>query len=261
MKQAVLITLAAIGCITGAQASYIQAYITTPGFNGPEFAAGTDPITRTGPGYVAKAQTLYGVNKGYAQSNVSEFQFIQTYSDWSVNFDLSGAAPGTPVVLTLTVAYDYNLSLGAIYSAATFNIEINHNHFNPYYSNTTSHPFDVEGCFDIPGRRNFGECSGAHSGSITQPLNYTIGPNQSISVLAQTGAIATATADAFSTARVTGIEVPNGITWNYTDLPGNPLNFHYAAASAVPEPGSAVLLGGGLLSLVAWKRRAATRKR
>ena len=58
------------------------------------------------------------------------------------------------------------------------------------------------------------------------------------------------TTDASNTFKILGIQVPDGVTWQYgSDVTGNPLNFHYAEVgpgpSEVPEPSSLFIAHSG----------------
>lgn len=246
-----------LGCWSPAQAgSYTTSAVSTPLASGYEIVS--DPlfssIGRSGAGFLAMAETSIGVNKIYAQGAFTEVVVIGASSVWSVEFDLTGAAPGTPIDLRLSIAYDFSLGLGGDGSAG-FAIEINGNHPSPYDAYTITNPFGADRCFDRPGVTNNGGCSGAHSGVLNLILPYTAGLNRTLSVLTAGGTSNTAVMDAFHTARVTGITVPDGIGWTYVDLAGNPLNFQNASTSGVPEPATMGLLGLGLGALLVRRAR------
>ena len=167
-------------------------------------------------------------------------------SIWEVTFDLLGPVAGAPVQLEVKIDYDFNLSRGDG-SAASFGLTI-----NPFFQNiqyraytttaSSANGFDSEGCFDRPlvTGQMFGGCSGMHFGTITALVPFfTVGNNNRLQVGVSAQSAVTATADAFNTARISSVTLPDGIAWRYTDLTGNPLNFRNV--SAVPEPATAGL--------------------
>lgn len=108
---------------------------------------------------------------------------------------------------------------------------------------------------------NYGvvDCAGGHSGLVNASI--IIGASQQSGQISAVAFRLTAVSiggitDGFNTAYVNRIVVPNGVTWQYPDLAGNPLNFQYASApSSVPEPGTWALLGLGLMGIAAVRRR------
>lgn len=244
-----------------AHASYTYAIVQGPFGTNQAYDANT--ISRsaggvdssTGASYAAQAQTSYGVNKASVSVGAAtSFILVQAQSEWSVNFDLLGAPADTPLQLRVNIDYDFTLSRGA--SFATFDLEINDDGYHPYryYVNTTTNGFDTESCFDRPGvtAQMFGQCGGAHSGTISALIPYTTGLNRFLKVAVGVGASRSAFSDAFNTARISSVTLPDGFTWAYTDLSGNPLNFRNASDSTgdVPEPATAGLLGLGICGIL-----------
>jgi hypothetical protein len=90
------------------------------------------------------------------------------------------------------------------------------------------------------------------------PVQATIAPNNLLTLAVSASAFGNAVSDAYNTVTVQSIIVPNGISWSYNGLAGNPLNFQYAPdTSGVPEPGGMTLSGLGLIAVGAfWHRRS-----
>ncbi len=244
-----------------AHASYVYALVSTPygteQVYDPTLASrsrsGFDSIT--GANYTAQAQTLYGVNKAFASAGATnQFIYPQAQSEWSVNFNLLGAPDGTALQLRVNIDYDFTLDRGT--SLASFDLEINDDGYHPhrFYAHTTTNGFDSEGCFDRPGvtAQMFGQCGGGHAGTISALIPYTTGLNRYLKVTVGVNAAASAVSAAFNTARISSVTLPDGFTWAYTDLTGNPLNFRNArdGTGAVPEPATAGVLGLGLCGIL-----------
>lgn len=245
-------TLLTLACLAQANASSLLSGVSTPYQNGYEFASNTtDAITRGGNGYLASAQTDYGINRVYAQGAFNDATVIQSTSVWIATFNLTGAPQGTPVNLLVELAYDFTLNPSGI-GSASFGIEINGDHYGIIEASTTLNPFASDHCFDRPNQTSQGACAGAHAGVLNLALPYAVGPNQNLSIFTTAVTSSTGLSDAFHTARVTGITLPDEIGWTYQDLPGNPLNFQHALdATSAPEPASMALMAAGLGGILA----------
>jgi hypothetical protein len=81
-------------------------------------------------------------------------------------------------------------------------------------------------------------------------VDYVAGPKvQTITMTSFADTFNTALTDGFNTARVTSIVIPDGVTFQYTDVDGNPLNVmsaSEAAGNGVPEPATMGLLAAGI---------------
>ena len=107
-------------------------------------------------------------------------------------------------------------------------------------------------CPEFSGLQTTGTCAFHHgdTGQLFVPL--LAGPNH-LEVAMFTSATKGGSADGFNTGLISGITVPDGVTFTYTDLSGNPLNVH--AASAVPEPASFGLIGAAMIAIGALRCR------
>jgi hypothetical protein len=91
-------------------------------------------------------------------------------------------------------------------------------------------------CPEFVGVQPWPTCSFHHGDSGVLRVPFQAGPNH-LSVLINVTAARNAEADAYNTGEITGITVPDGVTFTYSDLSGNPLNVQSAgAAAATPEP-------------------------
>jgi len=208
-------------------------------------------ISEIGVGYTVQAQSFYGVNKVFASTG-GVVQSVQATANQGVSFDLLGGVTGTPIQLLVSIGYEFSITTTGI-GGANFGLFINSQTPTPYVALTTGNQFSGDICFDRPLERNVGTCAGARSGIITVGMPYSFGPNQNLSVQVQAFAISdansSATVDAFNTARILSVIVPDGVQWRYTESQGNPLNFRNASDTAVPEPATAGLLGLGVFGV------------
>lgn len=260
INSSLFLIVLALGAVLPTQASQLVSFVAYPGT--AQFAI--DPvnssISGSNAGYSASAQTFYGVNKAYAAGSGVDSS-AQADSAWTVSFNLLGVPTGTLVPIIVNMAYEYSIVASGLSSEARFNILINGNTFDRIaFGLTQTNPFGNDFCPELVGARPIGECAGAHSGVASRILQYNAGPNQAITVSAAVGVIGSGVADAFNTAYVTSIIIPDGVVFQYTDLSGNPLNVmtaSQAAATGVPEPGTLAMLGAGIAAVFIAKAKQA----
>lgn len=239
-----------------AQADFLWSTISYPRLNSPGVSDVRSVFdsslnSQIGAGYTVQAQSFYGVNKVFASTG-GVVQSVQATANQGVSFDLLGGVTGTPIQLLVSIGYEFSITTTGI-GGATFGLSVNGQAPTPYVALTTGNQFSGDICFDRPLERNVGTCAGARSGIITVGMPYSFGPNQNLSVQVQASAISdassSATVDAFNTARILSVIVPDGVQWRYTASQGNPLNFRNASDTAVPEPATAGLLGLGIFGV------------
>lgn len=245
--------LGAILLAAPAQASYISANVnahlgptacgatvgetifpfnTCPAVNGP---------VSVEPG--SKAYTDFGVNKVYAGGS------DQATSEWSVEYTVSGA-PGEQVNLILEIGYDLNIA--AAFEAG-FRMVLNYDYFSPFTISINTHGFSPNRCDDIG---NTGPCmSGPHSGAWTPMVQAIAGQVNRLTLSVSGSVFGGGWVDAYNTVTMNRIIVPDGTTWSYQNLSGNPLNFQYANDTSVPEPAAAHLLAAGVAMAIIARRR------
>lgn len=267
MRKSFLGFVVAVGCVAPVQGAYIVANLNSnplftacgsydgsspgaPCYGSPDIS----PVSVSGQdnGGAGQALTNYGVNKVKASSGAGGG--MNANSEWQVSYGLTGAPIGSQVDLLVTFGYDVTVSAGA--GEAGFNMVVNNDFFGPYRIRTTTDPYLGDVCFDRPGNVVVGSCAGNHNGTVSRTIQATIAPNNLLTLLVSATSFGVATSDAYNTVTVQSIIVPNGISWSYNGLAGNPLNFQYAPdTSGVPEPGSVALAGLGLIAVDFWRRR------
>jgi|GEM_PF-4026167 len=248
-----------------AQADYLWSTISYPRLSSPvssdiRSVFDSSLISQTGPGYTVQAQSFYGVNKVFATIGGVD-QFAQATSNQGVTFDLLGGVPRTPIQLLVSIGYEFSMTTTGL-GSALFLFSVNSITPTLWVAQTKGTQGAGEVCFDRPLARNAGDCAGPRSGIVTIGLPYIVGPSQNLSVQVQatvgSDANSSATVDAFNTARILSVIVPDGVQWRYTASQGNPLNFRNASDTAVPEPATAGLLGLGIFGV--WITAARKRK-
>lgn len=222
--------------------------------------------TAAGP-FFAEALVAYGLNRTYAMSRTAD-TFTQAESVWSIDFALAGGTPGSSVSLGIQYSFDASLALlpGSDYAHFEYTLD-GSSHIGGTIFGIRATTFSSGGNDECRSRVPSGGvpdgfCQGSYSSSGTIPVNniFTVGGNTLTSTLGT--ASAAGTADAFNTARLLSITVPDGITWRYgPDITGNPLNFQHATQSAVPEPSTFGLLGGVMATLLLFRKGSFARPR
>lgn len=238
------LTAAVLGALVmtaPAQASYVHANVNQG--NGPTNCGGINEPFLSCPAYNgpvmvepgSKAYTDFGVNKVLAQGTDS------ATSEWMVVYSLSGTV-GTPVNLIVEIAYDVNIS-PANNSETLFRMVLNNDFFGPFDISINTDGLGNT-CHDLPVGA---PCtSGQHSGTWTRTVGATAGPNNRLSLIVTGNVSNGGWVDAYNTVTINRIIVPDGVTWAYDGIGGNPLNFQYASDSNVPEPAAVQLLAAGL---------------
>lgn len=252
----------ALSGLSSAHASNLVSFVSYPG-DGGSGAFSIDQvnssISRQGAAYDVRAQTFYGTNRAYAAGSGSDSASAE--SAWTVTFNLLGVPAGTPVPIIVNVAYEHSILATGPSSTAAFYIRFNgDNFFRAAASYTSTNAFDADFCPELPGARPLGQCAGAHSGAASRTIQYSGGLNQSLTVAVAVGISGSGVSDAFNTARVSSIIIPDGTIFEYTDLSGNPLNVmtaSQAAATGVPEPGTLGMLGAGIAAILFAKAKQA----
>lgn len=262
--------IVAVGCVAPVQGAYILANLQNSGaFNACGSVNPLDPgepcaglpdirpvaVAGQSNGGNGSAQTDYGINKVIATSGAGGG--MNAYSEWMVVYGLAGGQAGSTVDLVVTLAYDVTVIAGL--GTAGFRMVVNNDFFGPYDIRTTTDGFLGDSCFDRPGQNALGACAGNHNGTVSRIIQATINPNNRLTLLVSASTFGSATADAFNTVTVQSVIVPDGISWSYNGLAGNPLNFQYAPdTSGVPEPAGVVLAGLGLIAAGTLRRRCST---
>ncbi|MBS1824742.1 MAG: hypothetical protein JST93_05440 [Acidobacteria bacterium] len=225
-----------------AQAGYVHANVNVG--NGLTNCGGVDEPFLSCPVYngpvmvelgSSKAYTDFGVNKVLAQGSDS------ASSQWKVGYTLSGTV-GTPVSLTVEIAYDVNIS-PANNSETLFRMALNNDFFG-----TFDISINTDGLGNICDDQPVGApcLSGQHSGIWTRTVSATAGQYNNLFLSVSASVFNGGWVDAYNTVTINRIIVPDGVTWAYDGISGNPLNFQYASDSTVPEPAAVQLLGAGL---------------
>lgn len=251
------ITLGLVLALSGMSSAHASSLITFVGHRttadfGTTSADGTiNSINREGPGYSARAQALFGVNRAFASGNFApslEFSTaVQADAAWSVNFNLLGVARGATVPITINIDYDFSI-IAVGDGGANFRLIVN-SVDTVLFARTQNRGFGGDACPLVPGTRPIGSCAGPHAGTVSRTLQYSAGPNQvlSLTAIAQIGLAGTT--DAYNTARVTSVVIPDGVTFEYVDVAGNPLNVRNASQTGgadVPEPATLGMLAAGM---------------
>jgi hypothetical protein len=245
-----------------AAASTISSTVGTPLAN--TGTAGQLVTTGAGANF-AEALTGYGLNKVYATSGNSTL--MSAGSDWIVDFTLTEAGnTGGFIPLSVTYSYDANLTLAGTNNSTAnfvFNLSNGQGSFNGFAGNRAStlgagFQDQCPSRFPQGGDHPPGACAGSYSsgGPVTVLVTnvFTVGANKLEGVLGANASIGTA--DAFSTGKIISVTVPSDVSWSYTDLTGNPLNFQNAP-SGVPEPGTWGCMAVGLAVLLFRRMRNA----
>ena len=252
INSSLFLIVLAMGSFLPAHASILSSFVAYPGTSQFSIDPVNSSISGANAGYNASAQTFYGINKAYAAGSGSTSASAE--SAWTVTFNLLGVPTGTPVPIIVNVAYEHSILPSGPGSAANFYIRFNGDNFSrAALSYTSTIGFDADFCPELPGARPLGQCAGAHSGVASRTLQYSGGPNQSLSVTVALGIYGSGVSDAFNTARVSSIIIPDGTIFQYTDLSGNPLNVmtaSQAAMNGVPEPGTLGMLGAGIAAIL-----------
>jgi hypothetical protein len=247
-----------LGTSVSLHASYILANVNLGA--GPQQCASVNPIdpgepcagfphllsvgvSFSGTGVNSSAYTEYGVNKAYVQTSAIP-ETYHAVSEWQVNFTLAGGTLGQSVPLSVDIGYDVFLAAG---SDGNARLVLNNDTFSPVDFLTTTNPFGNDVCPGL-GTQAPGTCAGTHTGTVTRPVTYQYGPNNRMSLTLGISGSYSSTIDAANTVRILKIVVPDGVTWDYQGITGNPLNFQYASTGGeVPEPSAwtMALLGIG----------------
>ncbi|MBS0265727.1 MAG: hypothetical protein JSS02_27600 [Planctomycetes bacterium] len=241
IRTALCLVMLVVSSVDPARASYIDIQMVTQGNQWIDSSAstGTVALSQRGNGSFCKGQTSYGVNKVLTESSGNgSFVSGGAESSWLVNFNLSGAPVNTPVHIEVDIAYDFTINApgGSAGWALILNDGSRDHKFVTY---TDAYGALDDHSFDQPGG---GDDSGPHAGILRIDCLYHVQNGLSLRVAVQTnsGGGGEAMCDAFNTARVTDVILPEGIQWTYADISGNPLNVH--SAQAVPELSSLFLL-------------------
>lgn len=193
----------------------------------------------------AKAMTDFGINKVASASG-------NALSEWMVAYTLLGGTPGSSVDLIVNIAYDVTLSAGAL-TQAEFRMVLNNNSLFPFIIRDATNGLG-DRCDDRAPSQQADCGAGNHNGVYSQTITATVAPNNRLTLSVQAGLFGSGSVDAFNTVTVQSIIVPNGISWQYQGIAGNPLNFQHAT-TAVPEPATLWLVTTGLAGVVVRRRR------
>lgn len=252
----------AVASLAPVRADYIQAninngangiscgYFGTPSPGAPcDGAPAVNPVSASAANGALFASTDFGVDKLYLSTAG------HADSQWGVLYSLSGAPIGTAVNLVVTFSYDVLISAGAN-SEVSVRMVVNNDTFSPFDIRVATDGLG-DSCFDRAPQVG---CSGSHVGTFSRTVSAQIGNNNRLGFDMSGAIFGSGLIDAAHTVLVSGITVPDGITWSYNSLTGNPLNFQYATTAATtPEPGSLALAltGFGFLMFVRRVRRSA----
>jgi len=210
-------------------------------------------------GVAGRAASDYGALHAEVSTAIGVSSASQ--AEWEVDFRLFGPGP-----VTLAIAYEYDAAIAA--SPASQNSNSSGDFSYWLDSSVQQHVFYFEGFTDTqfddrcqdrgPGALPPGACAGVHQGAGVAFVTFQPDTPASLHAYLNTATLSGGSALAFNTGRVTGITVPDGVTWRYDDLDGNPLNFHHATVSPVPEPSVWASFAMGLAALghVVRRRRA-----
>jgi hypothetical protein len=258
----------AMTSIGTAHADYVYAFVNYPSIspglsactsiNEPFILGCQNPLaqpTSVSYGNVVAASTDFGIDKVYATGPGSGTGAAT--SQWLVHFGLGGAPSGTQVDLTLTMNYDVFISAGSNNSESGFEMYPGANTLAAFLIRTTTDGLG-DTCSDRPGFTAQGACSGMHQGSWSWVIPATVGSDNILTFTADAGVYGTGLVDAYHTATVQSIVVPDGITWSYPNLGGNPLNFE-SESTTVPEPSALGELGLGIILIGVVRRRMRSR--
>lgn len=255
-----ILRLSGVGALSVAACfgSYVSAQLrggtstTTPGQ-----VISDIPIT----GVNEKAQADYGLLRSYVSSSPSSNrdEYGNAYSGFHVDFNLSAPT-------TIDVYYHYsaliseNASQGPSGAHYKFGIEADSPSSTSLDPGGTAFVYLAMGntedawdgaphdyCPERTGLQSAGTCSGTHTDTGVLHVKYDHATNNFLAAEFWTGAGTGGVTDGFNTGQITRVVIPDGITFTYSDLSGNPLNVQYASSAAAPEP--AALGGFGLLLL------------
>lgn len=246
---------------------------------------GTAAASRSGPteggSHQGMAQTTIGTNQVYARRNtLGTIHSTEAVSNWAINFGLSQDA-------TLTIHFGWEVILDEPAadcsgscpneatvdpfdtrgSSASWSLAVGAPQNPTYYADLsiTNNILGPGECLETRGANPTGStnhCQGDHVTAGALVFDFFAGgpARNTLSVNMFAAAHGLATVDSYGTFEILGIIVPDGVTWTYDSVAGNPLNFQYAAVPPpppVPEPG---LLLTSLAGLCFVARRRQSRR-